>query len=304
MRRIFVVVVMLAFASCGKKDSGAGGGGSSSGGGGTGSSEPKPVEATLKCPAGNVVQDGKCVAVITPEKIDVVVKQQTRLDDLAKVLEHIDSVSAPIELLAAFRKLEDWKKLTEQFEDLKKVDAVVEQLDNAVKTMRTFKASLSEASGRLGNLKGELDALLKDTGNAKRIEEVRAQVSSQLRATLEPLAAEVSNTIANAIAPLLIQLDNVGDILEASCLVIKRTGGKDAKDLCVKAKGLFALGMTYLTDFKDKPAKLFDDVYKELEAQLSTLIDAQSKKLLDAAQTKVNDALKLPAAGSGSGSAK
>src|SRR5437016_2142799 len=88
MRRIFVVLILLA-ASCGhKKDAG--------GGSGSGSSEAKPVEdKPMTCPAGNVVQEGKCVAVVTAEKIDAVVKQQTRLDDLAKLLDKIDTVSAP-----------------------------------------------------------------------------------------------------------------------------------------------------------------------------------------------------------------
>jgi len=173
-----------------------------------------------------------------------------------------------------------------------------------VKTLRTFKASLGEASGKLGNLKGELDRLMKDTGTAKKIEEVRAQVSSQLKSTIEPLAAQVADTIKNALAPLTAQLEEVGDIIIATCLIAKRTGGDDTKALCDKAKGLFAAGTAFLNDLKDKPAKLFEEVYSELEKQLGLLIDAESKKLLDAAQVKVNEALRLPAAGSGSGSAK
>lgn len=297
-----VFPALLAIASCGgKKDPGAGGGTGSDPGSAAKTVEP---DKGMTCPAGNVVQDGKCVAVITAEKIDAVVKQQTRIDDLAKVLDKIDAVSAPIELLGAFRKLDEWKKLTESSSDLKKVDEVVEQLDNAVKTLRTFRASLDEASARLGNLKGELDRLMKETGAAKKLEEVRAQVSSQLKTALEPLAAQVADTIKNALAPLTQQLEEVGDIIIATCVIAKRTGGADTKALCDKAKGLFNAGTAFLADLKDKPAKLYDEVYAELDKQLSQLIDAESKKLLDAAQAKVNDALKLPAAGSGSGSAK
>ncbi len=298
--RTIILVAMLAVASCGgKKDPGGSGGGTADPGSGA-----KPVEPDkpMTCPAGNVVQDGKCIAVITAEKIDTVVKQQTRIDDLAKLLDKIDAVSAPIELLGAFRKLEEWKTLTESSSDLKKVDEVVVMLDNAVKTLRTFKASLGEASGKLGNLKGELDRLMKDTGTSKKIEEVRAQVSSQLKSTFEPLAAQVADTIKNALAPLTAQLEEVGDIIIATCLIAKRTGGADTKALCDKAKGLFAAGTAFLTDLKDRPAKLFDEVYGEIEKQLGLLIDTESKKLLDAAQVKVNEALKLPPAGSGSGS--
>ena len=302
--RTIVLMVVLAIASCGsKKDPGAGGSG-------TGSSDPgsgaKPVEPDkpMTCPAGNVVQDGKCVAVITAEKIDTVVKQQTRIDDLAKLLDKVEAVSAPIELLGAFRKLPEWKTMTETSEDLKKVDELDGQLDNAVKTLRTFKASLGEASGRLGNLKGELDRLMTETGTAKKLEEVRAQVSTQIKATMEPLANQVADTIKNALNPLLAELGEVSDYIIAGCLIAKRTVGNDAKALCDKAKGLFAAGQAFLEDLKDKPAKLFEEVYTELEKQLVQLIDAESKKALDLAQEKVNQALKLPPAGSGSGSAK
>ena len=300
MRTMLVLVAALAVSCGSKKDPGGGTGSSTSP---SGSATVVTPEKPMTCPAGNAVQDGKCVAVITAEKIDVVVKQQTRLDDMAKLLEKIDLVSAPIELLGAFRKLEEWKKLTESSEDLRKVDTVVAQLDNAVKTLRTFRAGLSEASGRLGNLKGELDRLMKDTGNAKRIEEVRTLVSSQLKSTLEPLANQVADTLKNALAPLLAELEEVGDIVIATCLIAKRTGGADTKALCDKAKGLFQGATAFLADLKDRPAKLFEEVSTELEKQLTDLIDAESKKLLAAAQVKVNEALKLPAAGSGSGSA-
>jgi F0F1-type ATP synthase membrane subunit b/b' len=303
--RTIILMAMLAIASCGsKKDPGGSGGGTGSAADPGSGAKPVEPDKPMTCPAGSVVQDGKCVAVITAEKIDAVVKQQTRIDDLAKLLDKIDIVSAPIELLGAFRKLEEWKKLTESSADLKKIDEVVATLDNAVKTLRTFKASLGEASGKLGNLKGELDRLMKETGAAKKIEEVRAQVSSQLKSTIEPLAAQVADTIKNALAPLTAQLEEVGDIIIATCLIAKRTGGDDTKALCDKAKGLFTAGTAFLNDLKDKPAKLFEEVYTELEKQLGLLIDAESKKLLDAAQVKVNEALKLPPAGSGSGSAK
>jgi DNA repair exonuclease SbcCD ATPase subunit len=296
-----MLVAMLAIASCGsKKDPGGTGSGTATTADPGSGAKPVEPDKPMTCPAGNVVQDGKCVAVITAEKIDTVVKQQTRIDDLAKLLDKIDAVSAPIELLGAFRKLQEWKTLTETNADLKKIDDVVATLDNAVKTLRTFKASLNEASGRLGNLKGELDRLMKDTGAAKKLEEVRAQVSSQLKSTIEPLANQVADTIKNALQPLMTQLEEVGDIIIATCVIAKRTGGADTKALCDKAKGLFNAGTAFLTDLKDKPAKLFDEVYTELEKQLAQLIDAESKKLLDAAQVKVNEALKLPAAGSGS----
>ena len=294
--KLAFLAVALAVACSSKKEPTVGSAGSAG--------ESKPVEAKpITCPPGNVVKDGACVVVVTAEKVAVVVKQQTRLDDLAKLLDKIDTAAAPIELLNAFRKLDEWKDLTSKFEKLKTVDTVVAELDNGIKTLRTFKSGLGEASGRLGNLKNELDRLMKDTGAARKLEEVRAQISSQVRATVEPLAAQVVDTIKNALIPLTTKLEEIEDIVVATCVSLKLAGGGDqAKELCKKAKEAFRTGREYLEDFKDRPAKLFDEIATELETQLGVLIDAEVKRLVDAAQLKVNEALKLPA-GSGSGSA-
>ncbi len=309
MRTKLVVLLTLAVAACGSKGT-EGTGGS---GGGSAEAPPVVVEKPITCPPGNVVKDGACFAVVTPEKVVVVTTQQTRLDDLAKLLDKIDTVSAPIELLNAFRKLEEWKNLTEKFEKLKMVDDIVAELDNGVKTLRTFRGSLVEASGRLGNLKTELERLLTDTGAARKLEEVRTQVTSQLRSAVEPLAAQVMNTIQNALVPLIAKLDEVSAVIELTCATARLSGAGDGtKELCKQAKDAFANGMAYLEDFKERPAKVFEEVTRDLETQLEALIDTEGKKLIDEAQLKVNEALKLPAAGStgsggsgsGSGSAK
>jgi hypothetical protein len=297
MRTKPVVLVVLALAACGSKKN--------DGGAGSGSSEPKPVavDKPVTCPPGNVVKDGACVVVVTPEKLAVVTAQQTRLDDLAKLLDKIDTVAAPIELLNAFRKLDEWKNLTAKFEKLKTVDEVVAQLDIGVKTLRTFKGSLGEASGRLGNLNLELNRLMKDTGASRKLEEVRAQVSSEVRATVEPLAAQVSDTIQNGLTPLMLKLDEVSAVIELTCATAKLSGaGPGTKDLCKQAHDVFANGLAYLEDFKARPAQVFDELAAKLETELDQLIDAESKQLIDTAQTKVNQALNLPAAGSASGS--
>ena len=283
--KLAVLVVALAVASCSSKKEPTAG------------NDPKPVEAKpVSCPPGNVVRDGACVVVVTAEKLEAVVKQQTRLDDLAKLLDKIELAAAPIELLNAFRKLDEWKNLTEKFDRLKTVDAVVAELDNGIKTLRTFKAGLGEASGRLGNLKNELDRLMKDTGAARKIEEVRTQVSSQVRSTFEPLAAQVVDTIKNALIPLTSKLEEIESVVEIACASLKLSGGGDkALTLCKQAKDAFRAGLAYLDDFKTRPAKFFDEISNEIETQLELLIDAEAKKLLDAAQAKVNAALKLPA---------
>lgn len=302
----FLAAALLVAACGSKKAESSEGSGSSAGSAGS-AAKTVEVEKPITCPPGSVVDAGACVAVVTPQKIEAVAKQQTRLDDLAKLLDKIDAVSAPIELLNAFRKLDEWKDLTAKFDKLKMVDDVVGELDNNVKTLRSFKASLGEASGRLGNLKGELDRLMTETGTAKKLAEVRTQVSSQVRTALEPLAAQVTDTIQNALTPLAAKLDEVGAVIELTCATAKLSGaGQGTKDLCKQAKSVFEAAMTYVEDFKGKPAAVFDEVTKELETQLVQLIDAEAAKLIDAAQLKVNEALKLPPAGSaaGSGSAK
>ncbi len=298
--RFACLLVAVALAGCGKKKE--------SGDTAASGSAPEPVEpAPVTCPAGNAVQEGKCVPVVTAEKVEAVAKQQSRLDDLANTLGQIDKLAAPIELLDAFRKLDQWKAMTDKFDRLEAVDAAIGDLDTAVKTLRTFKGSLGEASGRLGNLKGELDRLMTETGKARQLEEVRGQVSTQLRTTMQPLADQVATTLDKAIQPLSSQLEQAGDVLDLVCASLKLSGGgDDAKTLCKQAKSAFADGVAYFASIKTQPAKLFTEVQGELEAQLPDLIDAETKKALDAAQAKVNDALKLPAAaaGAGSGSAR
>jgi hypothetical protein len=283
---VFTIAIVLAGCG-GKKDSGNTG---------SGSSAEKPIEdKPMTCPAGNVIQDGKCVAVVTPEKIEAVGKQQTRLDELSALLDKAEPVATAIDLLGAFRKLDEWKNFVSTVSYLKEIDAAFGELETAVKTLRTFKASLSEASTKLGNLKGELDRVMKETGAARKIEEVRAQVSAQVRSAMEPLAAEVSNTIKNALIPLDERMEKVGAAIKAACATLTLSGGSaDAKKLCKEAEKAFEAGVEYLADFKQRPAKLFEEVSSELEKQLEQLVDAEAKKLIDAAQLEVNEALKLP----------
>src|SRR5713101_5988165 len=135
MRRIQTLIMVFAVVACGSKKDENGTQGSA------GSADIKAVEqpGPAKCPAGNVVKDGACLAVVTPEKIDVVVKQQTRIDDLAKLLDKVDTISAPIELLDGFRQLDQWKALKAKSSKLEIVDTVVASLTNTVKTLRAFR---------------------------------------------------------------------------------------------------------------------------------------------------------------------
>jgi len=243
--------------------------------------------------------------VVTPQKVQAVAQQQTRIDELAKLLEKVDDVEQPVDVLNGLRQLEVWKAFAAQNDKAKLADELVAQLTNAVKTLKAFKANLGEVSARVGNLKGELDKLMTDTGTAKKLDDVRTQISTQIKTAVEPFAAQTADTIQNALVPLMAKLEDASAVIDVVCGSVKLSGGDKAKALCKDAKDRFAKGMAFLTDFKERPAALFDGVAQTLETQLEQLVDAQTKQFLDEAQTKVNAALKLPPTGSaGSAAAK
>jgi len=290
----------LGLGACsGKKD--AGGQGAAPAG------EPRPAAAPpTQCPPGNAVKDGACVVVVTQQTIGVIAQQQIRIDELAWLLDQVNTVGAPIAVFGGLRQLEPWKALKAKSEKVAALDAVADTLDREVKTLRAFKDSLGEASARLGNLRAVLDRALADTGTARRIEEVRAQISAHVRVAIEPFAIQVQDTIHHAIVPLIAQLGELSDAVTTDCTMAKLPFGPSRmKGLCAEVRSSSARAIAYLDDLKRRPAKLFSDITAQLEAELGPLIDAETTKLLDAAQVKVNAALKLPPpppAGSGSGS--
>lgn len=296
MRRVQTIIVTLALAASlaacgGKKDDSAARGSSA------GSAPPAPVS----CRPGEVIAEGACLAVVTPSTIAAVAAQETRIDELAKLLDQVDVVGGPIELFDGIRQLEPWKAIKAKSPRIAALDSVGGALNNAVKTLRTFKGSLGEASARLGNLKGELDRLRTETGATRKLEDARALVSTQLRAALEPLAAQIQDTIQNALVPLTTQLSELSDVVVTGCTMAKLSGGSDQmKDLCARSKEGFARALVYLGDLKAEPARLFTAVTAQLETQLGVLVDRETHALLTAAQAKVTQALELPAAGSGS----
>lgn len=309
MRKISVVIALLALGACGKKDNDAGG----KQGSAVGSAK---AEAPLTCPPGSAIADGACVAVVTPQKVAAVAQQKSRIDELVQLLQKVDTVGAPIEVMNGLRQIDQWKALVAKNERLKVFDDVVATLDGAVKKLRTFKGDLDQASAGLGNLQGELDRLLTETGAAKRIEEVRARVSSQIRTTMEPLAKQVADTVQNALAPLEARFADAANLVTLGCAAMALgRAGEQSKALCDRANEAFAQGKKFLEDIKARPAALFQEVTTKLETELVALVDEQTKQLLDTAQAAVNDALKLPpappagaagaagaASGSGSGS--
>src|SRR5215470_14244606 len=100
-----------------------------------------------------------------------------------------------------------------------------------------------------------------DTGGARKLEDVRASVSAQLRTAVEPLGAQVQDTIQNALVPLTTQLSELSDVVVTGCTMAKLSGGGDKmKDLCAQSKDAFTKALAYLIDLKARPAQLFADI--------------------------------------------
>ncbi len=305
MRREIALVIALAAGACSSKKD-AGGSGTAGSGTAAPAAASDAAAAALTCPPGNLVRDGACVEVINAGTVAAVAVQKTRLDELAIRLGTLDSLTAPLEVLRAFRELDQWKALTAKVSQLKVVDDMVGQIDGGLQALRGFSGQLGEISARLGNLNRELERLMTQTGATAALADVRAQVSRKVRDTVEPLAGQVSTAIRDGIAPIRAQLEKAGALIDLACASLTLSGGSDAsKALCKQAKDAFATGTASIDELAGWPAKLFDGVAVELETQLDALLDDGAKQAIDAAQTLVNDALRLPAgagAGSGSGS--
>jgi uncharacterized phage infection (PIP) family protein YhgE len=293
------ILLVLVVGSCGNAGSGAGPG--------SGSSQIAPVAPvpTAVCPGGSL-QDasGKCVVVVTAPKIAAIRAQKTRIDDLGSLLDKVDTLAAPIELLNGIRQLDEWKTLASTNDKFAAVDTVVATLDTAVKQLRAFRGNLGEVSTRLGNLAAELDKIIAGTGYAKSLADARAQISAEVRGFIKPYAKETADTIQQALKPVIAQLADVADLLRGACAMAKLAGGGDhLKDLCTKANDTFKQALDYVDSIKAMPAALFDELTAQLVGQLDQLIDDGTKTVITAAQKQVDTALDLPAAGSGSGSA-
>lgn len=287
MKRLTIAAIALIVA-CGK-----------SGGDGAKANDVQP-EKPVVCPPGSVASGKDCVKVVTPEAPIAVEAEKSRIEELAGVLDKVDAVSAPIELLDAMRQQESWKKLAATNKNLAIADQIIATLNDAVKEIRTIKDGLGVAAAKLGNLKTELDGLLKDS-TGRTLADVRKQVSDEVRAAIEPVAGELAAAAEKVLVPVTEQLKDGADLIIGACALAKVSGGGDQlKDLCAKAKDVLPKAVAYLEDAKAKPAALLSDVTTKLTTALDQLIDTETRAALDAAQAKVNTALKLePTTGSG-----
>lgn len=310
MNRLGTVLLLscaLALTGCNKKKNDHGGTASGSGsaavGSGSGSAPvAPPVPAGPTCPPGNVLKDNACTPVVTADNVAAIGQQQTRLDELAAYLDQAQTIAVPLELLSAMRQLPEWQKLQAAGGDkFKVVDDLIGTLGQAVTQMRALQGALKTGSTRLGNIKGELDTIMTNTGAAQQLAAVRAQVTTEVHAAVDTVSKEVVATIQKVVLPVKQQLEDVSDIVIGACAIAKMQGGSDQlKEKCAKAKEQFNAANAFIADFETKPQEMMTQLTSQLEAQLGQLIDDTEKQALAAAQQAVNDALKLPPRGAGS----
>src|SRR5215468_1859468 len=135
-RTIATLGLVASLVACGGKHDDAGTG--------SGSADKPTAAAPMTCPPGHAVKDHACVPAITPEKIAAVAKQQSRIDEVGRLLDQVDAIAAPIELFGGIRQLDSWKAIKARSARVAALDAVADSLDGAVKALRTFKASLGD----------------------------------------------------------------------------------------------------------------------------------------------------------------
>ncbi len=274
---------------------------------GSGSSQPvqPPGPAAIQCPPGNAIANNVCVPAVTAEKIEAVGQQASRVDELAKLLDKAEVLSAPIELLGGLRQLDVWKNLVKLNKKLLVVDEVAAGLDSGIKELRTLKITLTESATKLGDLRGFLEGVMKQPAVALPLATLQADIAMRLRGVLEPLEAQITNVAQSKLVPAAQKLTDVADMVIGACAMGKATGGGDSlKQLCDQAKLAFGPAQAFLADFKTQPMALFTQLTDTLETKLSNLLDEKTQLVLTEAQTRITALLKLPAidnaAGSGS----
>lgn len=278
---LVLALAASALAACNKKEAAPEGAPAS----------PVPV----RCPAGSVIQDGACVAVLTAAQVQAVGQQQAKLDELARLLARSDVVLAPVELLASVRESALWKKVAARSESLASADEVVASLGVAAAQLRGLGEEVGKASANLGELKGELESVMVDSGAAKKLADVQERVSRQVREVIGPLQRQVRSTVDKVGAPLVAKLGELGDTVSGACTVSKVTGGNETiKAACGKAKDAFAQAAAFLSEVKDRPVVMFQDMTAQLDG-LGALVDQETREAVGRARTAVQAAVEQPA---------
>jgi hypothetical protein len=282
--------LLLATAACGKK-------GDSDSSKTVEQKTPDTPPPPPTCAKGQVADNGKCVPLpVTPDKIAAVKQTADKLAEIDELLAKVDTVSAPIELLNAFRQLDAWKKMAATNDKFADAEKIVVTLDTAAKQLRAFRTQVAASRTQLTDLSATLQKAYDDSGAGKTLADLRTQISSEVKAAIAPLETQVTATVQNAITPTLIELTKVSDLLEAGCAILKVSGGSpESKELCAKSKDVFAQALTYVKSLEGKPVTFFTDLTTQLDTQLADLVDAEVKSLLTDADARLKKALTAPA---------
>ncbi len=253
----------------------------------------------VTCDKGQVLDQGKCAPAITAENVMAVEAQANKLDELQKTLGKLEVLTAPIELMNAIRQLDAWKKAAASSSKFKEVDQLVEQLAAAVDQLKGFEAQLADSRAKLADLTTTLQGIYEGSGAAKTLADARAEVSTQVRAAIAPLEAQVAKA-TQAIEPALGELDKLGDIVSGVCALGSLAGGgADFKTLCESGRDQFEAAIDFLKANKDAPKTLLSELVIGLDREIGDLLSSEAKQLIDQAQKKVDQAIGAGDAGAG-----
>jgi DNA repair exonuclease SbcCD ATPase subunit len=272
------LVFLLPLAGCGKKDDDKT------------QETPKGTDVpAVTCDKGQVAEGDKCVAVITPEKVEAVRQQASKLDEIQQKLDKIKVLAAPIDLMDAIRKLEAWQTAAKTSDKFKQVDEMIVQLKAGTDQLKKFNEQLKASKAKITDLGNTLNQIYEGTGAAKTLQAAKLQVSTELRAAIEPLQAQVVEAM-KAIEPAFEELKKLEDILDAVCGVGKLSGaGSDFEKLCETGEEAFEKAVDFLEENKDAPRTILMDTVTALETQLDSLVTTEAKKLMDDAEAKVKE---------------
>lgn len=252
----------------------------------------QPEPGAKSCGPGMVLKGADCAAVVTKDQVAAVSAAQAKVDDLAKMLDAVDAITAPVQLLDTLRALDEWKTLADHSDKLKAVDDLVAQLSAASAQVHALQTTLKSSSTRLQKLSSALTVITTNTGPARKLENVQQQVNAALGGVVADLQPQVVAALAKVTPALSAQLDDISDALLGACTFVKFLGGDKVKEVCGSARDTFKKAQRFVDDVADRPAKVVGDVAQALTSQLGELSNAETQQIAKRAQDAVDAAIK------------
>lgn len=235
--------------------------------------KPTPEKPAPACPAGQVMDQGKCVTVVTPDKVDQVKKQAQALGVVAKTLEQFEKIEAPIAIVKLLMKTDAWKTAAKASKTLQSADEVVKALDATIDEIKKFSASATTGRKMLDSLVVKLSALQGGSAQYKSLADARKQLTDQLVQGLEPLAEQAKKMANAALAPAIEQIKKVVEYADAVCAIVKLSGTDDLKKQCKDVKGASDAAIAWIELAMKTPDTFVADLVKNLNTALGSLLD-------------------------------